>query len=127
MVENIDFSAVSSFSLMRLLHVSGSSRRGDGHWYCFVGHLKESRPKIMAWVDTGWRFWALNNERFGLRQGLVKGLAIRSNGIVFAIWAFLSYYSIRLVMYDGTILVMYDGVKGGTLYAMGSSIIFGGR
>ena len=63
---------------------------------------------------------ALNvSAKLGLRQGLVKGLAIGSNGIVFAIWAFLSYYSIKLVM--------YDGVRGGTVYAIGSSIIFGCR
>ncbi|POO00348.1 ABC-transporter [Trema orientale] len=63
---------------------------------------------------------ALNvSAKLGLRQGLVKGLAIGSNGIVFAIWAFLSYCSIKLVM--------YDGVRGGTVYAIGSSIIFGCR
>ncbi|PON33539.1 hypothetical protein PanWU01x14_352040, partial [Parasponia andersonii] len=63
---------------------------------------------------------ALNvSTKLGLRQGLVKGLAIGSSGIIFAIWAILSYYSIRLVM--------YGGILGGTVYAICSSIIVGGR
>ncbi|KAG0493313.1 hypothetical protein HPP92_004307 [Vanilla planifolia] len=56
--------------------------------------------------------------RFGLRQGLAKGLAIGSNGLTFAIWAFVVWYSSRLVM--------YHGAKGGTVFAVGTGIIFGG-
>ncbi|TKY50322.1 ABC transporter B family member 15 [Spatholobus suberectus] len=54
----------------------------------------------------------------GLRQGLAKGLAIGSHGVVFAIWAFMCYYGSRLVM--------YHGAKGGTVFAVGSVICIGG-
>ncbi|RWW01757.1 hypothetical protein GW17_00035185 [Ensete ventricosum] len=56
--------------------------------------------------------------KLGLRQGLAKGLAIGSNGITFAIWAFMVWYGSRLVMYHGE--------KGGTVFAVGASIIVGG-
>ncbi|GMN42418.1 hypothetical protein TIFTF001_011623 [Ficus carica] len=62
---------------------------------------------------------ALNGcTKLGLRQGLVKGLAIGSNATVFAIWSFLSYYGSRLVM--------HDGVQGGTVFAAGVSVVKGG-
>ncbi|KAB1211635.1 putative multidrug resistance protein [Morella rubra] len=53
-----------------------------------------------------------------LRQGLAKGLAIGSNGVVFAIWSFMSYYGSRLVM--------YHGAQGGTVFVVGASIAMGG-
>ncbi|XP_064948798.1 putative multidrug resistance protein [Musa acuminata AAA Group] len=56
--------------------------------------------------------------KLGLKQGLAKGLAIGSNGITFAIWAFMVWYGSRLVMYQGE--------KGGTVFAVGASIIVGG-
>ncbi|KAG0493318.1 hypothetical protein HPP92_004312 [Vanilla planifolia] len=56
--------------------------------------------------------------RFGLRQGLAKGFVIGSNGLTFAIWAFVVWYSSRLVM--------YHGAKGGTVFAVCTGIIFGG-
>ncbi|KAG0493303.1 hypothetical protein HPP92_004297 [Vanilla planifolia] len=56
--------------------------------------------------------------RFGLRQGLAKGFVIGSNGLTFAIWAFVVWYSSRLVM--------YHGAKGGTVFAVRTGIIFGG-
>uniref|UniRef100_A0A7N0T683 Uncharacterized protein n=1 Tax=Kalanchoe fedtschenkoi TaxID=63787 RepID=A0A7N0T683_KALFE len=56
--------------------------------------------------------------RLGLRQGLAKGLAIGSNGITFAIWAFMSYYGSRLVM--------YHGAQGGTVFGVGAAIALGG-
>lgn len=56
--------------------------------------------------------------KLGLRQGLAKGIAIGSNGVVFAIWAFISYYGSRLVM--------YHGAKGGTVFAVGAAIALGG-
>ncbi|KAF6167395.1 hypothetical protein GIB67_020701 [Kingdonia uniflora] len=46
--------------------------------------------------------------KYGLKQGLVKGVAIGSNGITFAVWALMAWYASRLVMY-------YD-VKGGTVF-----------
>lgn len=54
----------------------------------------------------------------GLRQGLAKGLAIGSNGVVFAIWSFMSYYGSRMVM--------YHGYEGGTVFAVGAAIAIGG-
>ncbi|KAK4477406.1 hypothetical protein RD792_016627 [Penstemon davidsonii] len=56
--------------------------------------------------------------KLGLRQGLAKGLAIGSNGVVFAIWSFLCYYGSRLVM--------YHGAQGGTVFAVGAAIATGG-
>ena len=56
--------------------------------------------------------------KLGLKQGLAKGLAIGSNGIVFAIWSFMSYYGSRMVM--------YHGAKGGTVFAVGASLALGG-
>lgn len=63
---------------------------------------------------------ALNvSTELGLRQGLVKGLAIGSNAAIFATWSILSYYGSRLVM--------YHGFRGGTVFAVGNSIIAGGQ
>lgn len=56
--------------------------------------------------------------KLGLNQGLAKGLAIGSNGVVFAIWSFMSYYGSRMVM--------YHGAQGGTVFAVGASIAVGG-
>lgn len=56
--------------------------------------------------------------RLGLRQGLAKGVAIGSNGITFAIWAFMIWYGSRLVMYHGS--------QGGTVFAAGATNIVGG-
>ncbi|PON59414.1 ABC transporter [Parasponia andersonii] len=63
---------------------------------------------------------ALNvSTKLGLKQGLVKGLAIGSGATIFAIWSLLSYYGSRLVM--------YNGFQGGTVFAATNSIIVGGR
>ncbi|KAK1273583.1 putative multidrug resistance protein [Acorus gramineus] len=56
--------------------------------------------------------------KLGLKQGLVKGVAIGSNGITFAIWSFMCWYGSRLVMNHGG--------DGGTVFAVGASIIGGG-
>ncbi|VAI56740.1 unnamed protein product [Triticum turgidum subsp. durum] len=56
--------------------------------------------------------------RLGIKQGLAKGIAIGSNGITFAIWAFNVWYGSRLVM--------YHGYQGGTVFAASASIILGG-
>ncbi|PON52778.1 ABC transporter [Trema orientale] len=62
---------------------------------------------------------ALNRStKFGLRQGLVKGLAIGSNANTFVIWSFMSYYGSRLVI--------SHGAQGGTIFAAGLSIVQGG-
>lgn len=52
-----------------------------------------------------------------LRQGLVKGFAVGSKDTAFAVWSAMAYY--------GCILVMSHGAKGGTIYAIGSSIVNG--
>ncbi|KAM0942672.1 putative Type 1 protein exporter [Dioscorea sansibarensis] len=39
--------------------------------------------------------------KLGLRQGLIKGFAIGSNGVTFAIWSFLTWYGSELVMHHG--------------------------
>ncbi|XP_072995969.1 putative multidrug resistance protein [Typha latifolia] len=54
----------------------------------------------------------------GIKQGLAKGVAIGSNGISFAIWAFNVWYGSRLVI--------YHGAKGGTIFAVSAGIIIGG-
>ncbi|VAI45146.1 unnamed protein product [Triticum turgidum subsp. durum] len=56
--------------------------------------------------------------RLGIKQGLAKGIAVGSNGITFAIWAFNVWYGSRLVM--------YHGYQGGTVFAASASIILGG-
>ncbi|GLJ36676.1 hypothetical protein SUGI_0737940 [Cryptomeria japonica] len=56
--------------------------------------------------------------KLGLKQGLAKGMAIGSNGLSFAIWAFLAWY--------GSLLVMYHGVSGGAVFATGACTILGG-
>ncbi|XP_056176671.1 ABC transporter B family member 15-like isoform X2 [Syzygium oleosum] len=77
--------------------------------YAFVGEDKtiaEYSAALRGSVDLG------------LRQGLAKGLAIGSNGVVFAIWSFMSYYGSRMVM--------YHGAQGGTVFAVGAAIAVGG-
>ncbi|KAL1824573.1 hypothetical protein DCAR_0312646 [Daucus carota subsp. sativus] len=77
--------------------------------YSFVGESKtitEYSAALEGTVDLG------------LKQGLAKGLAIGSNGLVFAIWAFMSFYGSRLVM--------YHGAHGGTVFAVGAATAIGG-
>ncbi|RWV82944.1 hypothetical protein GW17_00055513 [Ensete ventricosum] len=56
--------------------------------------------------------------KLGLRQGLAKGIAVGSNSVTFAIWAFMAWYGSRIVMYHGG--------KGGTVFAVGTAIVNGG-
>ncbi|MBA0630286.1 hypothetical protein Godav_002401, partial [Gossypium davidsonii] len=56
--------------------------------------------------------------KLGLRQGLAKGLAIGSNGVVFATWSFMSYYGCRMVM--------YHNAPGGTVFIVAAAIAKGG-
>ncbi|XP_058739518.1 ABC transporter B family member 15-like [Vicia villosa] len=77
--------------------------------YSFVGEQKSMNAFSKALEG---------NVELGLKQGLAKGLAIGSNGFVFAIWAFLCYY--------GSKMVMYHGAQGGTVFAVGASITVGG-
>ncbi|KAJ4972618.1 hypothetical protein NE237_005792 [Protea cynaroides] len=77
--------------------------------YSFVGE-----SKTMAEFSAALQ----GSIKLGLKQGLAKGLAIGSSGVSFAIWAFMSWYGSRLVMYHGG--------KGGTVFAVGASITVGG-
>ncbi|CAA3003311.1 ABC transporter B family member 15-like [Olea europaea subsp. europaea] len=77
--------------------------------YSFVGESKtiaEYSSSLQGTVELG------------LKQGLAKGLAIGSNGVVFVIWSFMAYY--------GSKLAMYHGAQGGIIFAVGASIVFGG-
>ncbi|XP_022740291.1 ABC transporter B family member 15-like [Durio zibethinus] len=78
--------------------------------YAFVGENK---------TTTEFSATLQGSVKLGLRQGLAKGLAIGSNGISFAIWAFVTYYGSRMVM--------YHGVQGGTIFIVGTCIAIGGQ
>ncbi|XP_071707028.1 ABC transporter B family member 15-like [Rutidosis leptorrhynchoides] len=77
--------------------------------YSFVGEQKTLEEYSAALEDT---------VKLGLKQGLAKGVAIGSNGIVFAVWSFMSWYGSRMVM--------YHGASGGTVFAVGAAIAIGG-
>ncbi|XP_041006181.1 ABC transporter B family member 15-like [Juglans microcarpa x Juglans regia] len=77
--------------------------------YAFVGESKTTAAFSAALQGS---------VKLGLSQGLAKGLAIGSNGVVFAIWSFTSYYGSRLVM--------YHDAKGGTVFVVGAAIAVGG-
>ncbi|PQP94247.1 ABC transporter B family member 15 [Prunus yedoensis var. nudiflora] len=77
--------------------------------YAFVGE-NNTIQKFSAALD--------GTIKLGLRQGLVKGLAIGSSGTVFSIWAVMSYSGSRMIMYHGT--------PGGNVFAVGVSIANGG-
>eukprot|EP01018_Ginkgo_biloba_P022724 Gb_08707 [translate_table: standard] len=78
--------------------------------FSFVGEQR-TMTKVSAALD--------GSAKLGLKQALAKGMAIGSNGIAFAIWAFLAWY--------GSSLVMYHGVTGGKVFATGVSIVIGGQ
>eukprot|EP00253_Pinus_taeda_P030910 PITA_30910 len=56
--------------------------------------------------------------KLGLKQGLVKGLAIGSVAVTFGIWAFNAWY--------GSTLVMYHGASGGRIFVTSVLILMGG-
>eukprot|EP01018_Ginkgo_biloba_P008960 Gb_02468 [translate_table: standard] len=78
--------------------------------FSFVGEQR-TITKFSAALD--------GSVKLGFKQALAKGMAIGSNGVSFAIWAFLAWY--------GSSLVMYRGETGGKIYSTGVSIILGGR
>ncbi|XP_039016790.1 ABC transporter B family member 15-like [Hibiscus syriacus] len=78
--------------------------------YAFVGENK-TRTEFSAALQ--------GSLKLGLKQGMAKGLAIGSNGITFAVWAFIIYYGSRMVM--------YHGAKGGTIFIVGTCISVGGQ
>lgn len=77
--------------------------------YSFVGETKTINEFSAALQGS---------VKLGLKQGLAKGLAIGSNGIVFGIWSFMSYYGSRMVM--------YHGAQGGTVFAVVAAVAMGG-
>ncbi|XP_043694131.1 ABC transporter B family member 15-like [Telopea speciosissima] len=77
--------------------------------YSFVGE-----NKIMSEFSEALQ----GSVELGLKQGLAKGFAIGSNGIMISIWAFMAWY--------GSTLIMYHNAKGGTIFAVGLSVLFGG-
>lgn len=77
--------------------------------YAFVGERK-TEDDFSAALE--------GSVKLGLKQGLAKGLAIGSNGVVFGIWSLMAYYGSRLVM--------YHGAEGGTVYAVGTGLAVGG-
>ncbi|KAJ4951181.1 hypothetical protein NE237_028013 [Protea cynaroides] len=56
--------------------------------------------------------------KLGLKQGLAKGFTIGSMSIMITIWGFMAWY--------GSQLVMYHNAKGGTIFAVGLTVLFGG-
>ncbi|KAE8689305.1 ABC transporter B family member 22 [Hibiscus syriacus] len=78
--------------------------------YAFVGERKTTTEFSAALHGS---------LKLGLKQGMAKGLAIGSNGITFAVWAFIIYYGSRMVM--------YHGAKGGTIFIVGTCIAVGGQ
>ncbi|XVF14181.1 hypothetical protein REPUB_Repub09cG0035000 [Reevesia pubescens] len=78
--------------------------------YAFVGENKTTTEFSVALQGS---------MKLGLKQGLAKGLAIGSNGITFAIWAFVTYYGSRMVM--------YHGAQGGSVFIVGTCIAYGGQ
>ncbi|PWA74003.1 NHPM bacteriocin system ABC transporter, ATP-binding protein [Artemisia annua] len=54
----------------------------------------------------------------GIKQGKLKGMVFGSVGIIYAIWALLSWY--------GSILVIDKGIKGGDILSAGVCVIYGG-
>lgn len=77
--------------------------------YAFVGETKTANEFSESLQGS---------VKLGLRQGLAKGIAIGSNGVVFGIWSFMAYYGSRMVM--------YHGAQGGTVFAVGAAIAVGG-
>lgn len=77
--------------------------------YAFVGESK-TMDKFSAALD--------GSVKLGLKQGLAKGVAIGSNGVTFAVWAFNSWY--------GSKLVMDHGAQGGTVFVVGAALAVGG-
>ena len=54
----------------------------------------------------------------GIKQGHIKGYAIGSIGIAFAVWSFQAWY--------GSILVIEKGAIGGDVFTAGVCIVVGG-
>ncbi|KAF8653194.1 hypothetical protein HU200_062644 [Digitaria exilis] len=107
--------------------LTGLARRVREHYASLPGAVAERAVSsartvysFAAEASTVARFSAALEEtvRLGLKQGLLKGVAVGSNGVTFAIWAFNVWYGSRLVM--------YHGYQGGTVFAVSTAIVGGG-
>ena len=56
--------------------------------------------------------------KLGLKQGLVKGMAVGTGGVALSIWAFNAWY--------GSTLVMYHGASGGSVFVTTVTLLMGG-
>jgi ATP-binding cassette subfamily B (MDR/TAP) protein 1 len=56
--------------------------------------------------------------KLGIKQGLLKGMAIGTIGITFAVWALQGWY--------GSTLIINKGAKGGNVFVAGVCVIYGG-
>lgn len=54
----------------------------------------------------------------GIKQGLFKGMAIGSIGMVFAVWSFQAWF--------GSVLVIHKGAAGGNVFIAGTCVLIGG-
>ncbi|KAF2309839.1 hypothetical protein GH714_005336 [Hevea brasiliensis] len=54
----------------------------------------------------------------GIKQGLMKGMAMGTIGVTFAVWALQGWY--------GSTLILNKGAKGGDVFIAGICIIYGG-
>ncbi|KAF8008932.1 hypothetical protein BT93_J0049 [Corymbia citriodora subsp. variegata] len=70
------------------------------------------------WTANSYRISLEPVLKLGIKQGLIKGMAIGSIGISYAVWALQGWY--------GSILVTDKGFKGGNVFAAGVCIIYGG-
>lgn len=55
--------------------------------------------------------------KLGIKQGLMKGIAIGTIGVTFAVWALQGWYGSTLVI---------KGAKGGDVFITGVCIVYGG-
>ncbi|KAJ9141312.1 hypothetical protein P3X46_031860 [Hevea brasiliensis] len=56
--------------------------------------------------------------KLGIKQGLMKGMAMGTIGVTFAVWTLQGWY--------GSTLILNKGAKGGDVFIAGICIIYGG-
>ncbi|KAL3537332.1 hypothetical protein ACH5RR_000698 [Cinchona calisaya] len=77
--------------------------------YSYVGEQQSIRRFSAALEPTLY---------LGIKQGLLKGMAIGSISLIFAVWALEGWY--------GSILVIEKGAEGGNVFTAGVCVIYGG-
>ncbi|XP_024540475.1 putative multidrug resistance protein [Selaginella moellendorffii] len=78
--------------------------------YSLVAETKSLRAYSLALEET---------VASGLKQGLIKGLVLGSNGISFVLWAFMAWF--------GSVLVMHGEANGAEIITTGLALLNGGR